>query len=861
MMSSDAQDSCRRLLTAAAVCIAVALGSVPHAHAAGLDATREQFRKGQYDASLDAAARAIADSVYQPQWRALWIESLLALGQYDEAADRIGSVLIQYPLNITLLKLAHTVYTDNGQADLAREMLEKIYRIASARRLAFISNTDLVALGQALLLLGAEPRTVLRDFYNQALQNDPNCREAYLAAGDLAITKQDFELAAEQLGKALERFGDDPDVHCGLARAFYHSDRRTMMEHLDAALFVNPRHAPSLILLAEHQIDCEDHDGAARSLDRVLAVNPWRPEAWAYRALLAHLAGDPNEATACRAKALKFRSANPLVDHLIGTKLSQKYRFAEGSAHQRRALQFDPNYLPARIQLAEDLLRLGDDEPGWELAGQVADADPYNVKAYNLATLYDSMSKFKTLEADGFVLRMNELEAAVYGDRALALLKEAKEELCEKYGLQLDRPVIVELFPNPQDFAVRTFGMPDVDGYLGVCFGNVITANSPKAQRPANWEAVLWHEFAHVVTLNLTRNKMPRWLSEGISVYEELQRNPTWGQRMNPTYRRMVLDGELTPIGKLSGAFLNPPTPVHLQFAYYQSALVVEFLIERFGLDAVKAILADLGDGEEINTTLARHTVTLAQIERGFAAFARERAEDLAPDVDWEQPSAEQVDPADPEAVAEWLAKRPNNFWALQLQARMFLAGQRWEEAKKPLEKLIDLYPEHVGEGSAYGLLAAVHRALGETERERDVLSWLAEMSSDAADAYTRLMEITTEQRAWDQVVENAERYLAVYPMLAKVYESLGRAAEELDRGERAVDAYRRLLLLDPTDPVEVHYRLARLLRHDEPADARRHILEALADAPRFREGHRLLLELLDDAQDTPSSTDRGGAQ
>jgi len=587
----------------------------------------------------------------------------------------------------------------------------------------------------------------------------------------------------------------------------------------------------------------------------------WRPEAWAYRSLLAHLAGDPNEAAACRAKALKFRPANPLVDHLLGTKLSQKYRFAEGSVYQRRALESDPNFLPAAIQLAEDLLRLGDDEPGWKLARQVADADPYNVKAYNLATLHDSMSKFKTLEADGFVLRMSEREAAIYGDRALALLKEAKEELCEKYGLQLDRPVIVELFANPQDFAVRTFGMPDVDGYLGVCFGNVITANSPKAQRPANWQAVLWHEFAHVVTLNLTKNRMPRWLSEGISVYEELQRNPTWGQRMNPTYRRMILDGELTPIGKLSGAFLNPPTPMHLQFAYYQSALVVEFLIERFGLDAIKAILADLGDGEEINTTLARHTAPLAQIERRFAAFAQKRAEGLAPDADWEQPSAEQVDPANPDAVAEWLARRPNSFWALRLQARMFLAGQRWEEAKKPLEKLIDLYPGHTGEGNAYQLLAAVHRALGETERECNVLSRLAEMSSDAADAYTRLMEIATEQKAWDQVVENAERYLAVYPMLGKVYESLGRAAEELGRRERAVDAYRRLLLLEPADPVEVHYRLARLLRHDEPSDARRHILEALADAPRFREGHRLLLELLDDAQDTPSSTDQGGAQ
>ena len=87
---------------------------------------------------------------------------------------------------------------------------------------------------------------------------------------------------------------------------------------------------------------------------------------------------------------------------------------------------------------------------------------------------------------------------------------------------------------------MRTFGLPGADGLLGVCFGSVITANSPASQGedPSNWEAVLWHEFCHVVTLSKTHNKMPRWLSEGISVYEEEQENPTWGDALNPRYPR-----------------------------------------------------------------------------------------------------------------------------------------------------------------------------------------------------------------------------------------------------------------------------------------------------------------------------------
>ena len=54
---------------------------------------------------------------------------------------------------------------------------------------------------------------------------------------------------------------------------------------------------------------------------------------------------------------------------------------------------------------------------------------------------------------------------------------------------------------------------------MGVCFGKVITANSPKSLIgfQQNWQSLLWHEYCHVITLQKTNNRMPRWLSEGIS--------------------------------------------------------------------------------------------------------------------------------------------------------------------------------------------------------------------------------------------------------------------------------------------------------------------------------------------------------
>jgi tetratricopeptide (TPR) repeat protein len=831
-------------------CIVVMIGVIQSAYADDIDVAREHFRTGQYKKCLELTRKAVEDSTYRSR-RHLWalmIESLMAMGQYQEAVKEIDLALLRYPMSSRFLKLGHKAYLSCGQKDIASEMLKKIYRYGSSFKLEFWDPPDLVALGEALLLLGSDPRIVLEQLFNRALRNDPNCREAYLAAASLALDKQDYELAASKYRKALERFGDDPDMHYGLAKAFYYSDRNSMIKSLDAALFINPNHVPSLLLLAEHQIDCEDYPSAGKLLNKALSVNSWHPEIWALRAVIAHMDNDPNGVKSCRANALKFWPTNPVVDYLIGKKLSQKYRFAEGAAYQRQALQFDPEYVSAKIQLTEDLIRLGDEVNGWTLAEEVYQADQYNVLAYNLVNLRDNISSFTTIEEDGFIIRMDELEAAIYGNRALELLRQAKSQLCRKYEIELRDAVTIELFPNQQDFAVRTFGTPGGDGFLGVCFGNVITANSPRASRAVNWEATLWHEFCHVVTLNLTKNKMPRWLSEGISVYEESQCNPNWGQHMNTEYRKMVLGGELVPISKLSSAFMNPPTPMHLQFAYYESSIVVEFFIGKYGLTSLKAVLSDLAEGKEINTVLSNRMAPIEKIDEQFEAFARKRAEELAQEVDWTEPEAGQIDPSDPEALAEWLTKHPNSFWALTMQAKHLLEDENWEQAKILIKKLLSIYPNYIGEGNVYSLLAQIYRKLDETEQERIVLSKLASISANSVEAYGRLMEIAMEQEDWRAVLENGNKYIAVYPMIGTVHFQMGRAYEELGLNEQAIESYKRLLLLDPQDPADINYRLAELYQDRNPVVAKRYVLEALADAPRFRKAHRLLLDIIDDS-------------
>ena len=93
-------------------------------------------------------------------------------------------------------------------------------------------------------------------------------------------------------------------------------------------------------------------------------------------------------------------------------------------------------------------------------------------------------------------------------------------------------------------------------------------------------------------------------------------------------------------------------------------------------------------------------------------------------------------------------------------------------------------------------------------------------------------------------MTENAERFLAVNPLLPQPYRYRARASEESGKTEAAIQSYQKLLLLDPPDPAEVHFRLARLLRQTGDPAVKRHVLQALEEAPRFREALRLLLEI-----------------
>ncbi|HWI59229.1 MAG TPA: hypothetical protein VNZ22_18525, partial [Bacillota bacterium] len=170
-------------------------------------------------------------------------------------------------------------------------------------------------------------------------------------------------------------------------------------------------------------------------------------------------------------------------------------------------------------------------------------------------------------------------------------------------------------------------------------------------------------------------------------------------------------------------------------------------------------------------------------------------------------------------------------------------------------QQLVQLYPNATGAESPYRRLALAHRELGETNAERQVLTRFAEKDDQAPDAYLRLMELASETADWSTVLTNAQRYLAVNPLVPAPYRFLAKASEVIGDAPAAIEAYQVLLQLDSPNPAEVHFRLATLLHRERDPQARRHVLEALEEAPRFREALLLLRQMRQETTSAASQT------
>ncbi len=471
----------------------------------------ELWRHGRYTEALQAVEEASQSTTHFSLAQVRDQSELLFLtGRVDEAIEVRRAVTARQPLPSDLVRLAE-YQRYRGRWEDGEQTLERVTeQVQLLLQYDSITEEEWLALGRLNELQGADAKLVLVHY--RRLQEQQNSVEAHVAVGDLALATAAYDLAATEYSAALELDAQNQEALSGLLACFHESGDRRAEEVAAKLAAINPNHPRALIIAGRRHLDLGELEDAEEALALKAAVGLLRFDQAGYETI--------------RLRVLEFNPGFAEFDRIVSEVAARHYRFDEAVALLRAAAEIDGQDPGIRFDLALNLLRLGQDEEARVHLQAAFQDDPYNVHAFNLLEVADEMDSFAAVGDSLWHLQLPALEAEVLSTAMLDLLNQASSRLEARYEVDLERPVIVQMFRDHDAFMVRSTGLPGNAGHLGICFGRLITMDSPRA-RPTgtvNWQQVLWHEFVHVVTLQKTRNRMPRWLSEGVSVYEETRR-------------------------------------------------------------------------------------------------------------------------------------------------------------------------------------------------------------------------------------------------------------------------------------------------------------------------------------------------
>ncbi|MEM9294267.1 MAG: hypothetical protein AAGA57_00555 [Planctomycetota bacterium] len=431
------------------------------------------------------------------------------------------------------------------------------------------------------------------------------------------------------------------------------------------ALSLNPNHGTALLALGLESVRRFNFAGAAEIIQRLRAVQAGHPLAdrieaasllkqkdpAAARAVLDHALGQrPYERALLRlraqADALAYQDAALArtetrhrrlagEDPRFHKDLAELYRDARqyDQALQRAAaaLALRPGWSePLRIQ-AEALMQDGRIDQAVASLRAAQTADPTHRDIANYLRLARQMAGWPTIETDHFVVRHSPPapDGTPHPDAAWARdlarrLDGYHETFATLYQHELSRKTQIDVMPNDDAFAVRIMGLPQVFT-VGACTGDVIVLTAPRAGAERqfefyDWPLVFLHEYAHVVSLGKTANRIPHWFTEGLAVDQETTGRTYDRQRM---LAGALADGSLMPIRKLTWGFIRPQNPGQRALAYAQSHWVLEFLTERFGPDTAVRMMDLQAQGlTDVDSLEAVAGQTHDQIMQDFLAWA-----------------------------------------------------------------------------------------------------------------------------------------------------------------------------------------------------------------------------------------------
>ena len=688
------------------------------------------------------------------------------------------------------------------------------------------------------LLINAEAAWALddvrraNDLFREALAADEKEVRGRVRWGRLYLATHQYAEASDLFREALQIDADDVYARLSVAHLMsetFDGDARALVKTvLDKGgdRVLGNKLIEAHLLSARMDLDDGQYASAGRSLEKAvsLAEEQKQPPLEAYELLAALdlLKGD-EKARRWIDKALAYNPRYGGVFEMLAHYEIMRRRYAEATDWLKRSVDVQPARWSAHAELGVNLLRLGDLEGARQSLERAYSGDPFSATTVNTLRVLDKLKDFSVERATSpdIVMRLDRKESGAMRPYVEKVVRDSISTFSRRYGFQPKQPVNIELYPNHDDFAVRTAGLPGI-GLLGVTFGYLVAMDSPSGRSTGDfhWGSTLWHEMAHVFTLSVTDHRVPRWLSEGISVFEEWRTGPTPGIAVTPRALDVFRDGKFLPVARLDEGFIRPDYPDQIQVSYVQSGLICLFIEQQWGFDKLVALLRQF----------TRDTTTAAAVEATF-----------------------KMPPADfDKAFGEFMKKRfekilndPKTWEAAMKSAHEAAGDEKWAEVIEPARRAVDIFPDYTLGGSPWLLLARAYDATGKRPDALGALQRYRELGGWDPAALRKLATWLDEAGQSQQALEVWNSLTLVEPLDASLHAKLG---ERFSAGGKANDAlreYRVLLALDAHDSASANFGIARALNSlGDRTGSRRHLLDALETAPHFRPAQDLLLEI-----------------
>ena len=626
----------------------------------------------------------------------------------------------------------------------------------------------------------------------------------------------DLEEAAKLFREAMTIKQNDPGALLGLALLAADNFEGSAEMLARKALEADPKLAEAQELLARLALEDNNNAKAAEEAKKALAIDPNSVQGKAILASIDLLA-DKKDTTWDPHDARGYET----IAHFFFL----NRRYDEAIQYDRKAVALDPQLYTARSDLGLNLMRMGQSEEAFKELKECYDNGFQDNATVNSLKLIDSYKNFVEYKTPDSVLMVDKKEGPVLRLYFQPEIEKILATYEQKYRMKLDRPVRVEVYPNHDDFAVRTLGMPGMSGILGVTFGYDLAMDSPSG-RPSgefHWATTLWHEMSHVFTLTATGHRVPRWFTEGMAVHEETAANPEWGDRITPEILAAIKNKKLLPVTELDRGFVHPTDPVQVVVSYYEGGQICDYINEKWGWDTLLAMLHDFGAGEETAAVVRKELkIEPDAFDKQFQAFIDANTKNEVDHFDAWKAGIKQVSE---------MAKAKN-----------------YDGVIKEGTAIEGMYPDYVEAGSVYEFLANAYIEKNDKPAAIAELEKYVKKGGHYPDSIKKLGNLLAEAGNQKEAAGVLERLNYVYPLDNEAHEKLGSLWLEQGNPTGAIREFQAVLFHNPIDPAQAHYDMARAYdQNHDVKQAQNEVFAALEAAPGYKPAQKLLLELNDE--------------